>query len=106
MFSDRELVCFVALHGAVAIGHIIEAFGVGRTAAYRRAAACILDQQLVRTGRTGTDRVFGRAADGVFYPSTIDGRARRAWKAYNLAEREAAHGGGARSGPLETPDPP
>lgn len=51
-----------------------------------------LDEQLVRTGRTGTDRVFGRAADQVFYPSTIDGRARRAWKAYNLAEREAAEG--------------
>jgi hypothetical protein len=42
------------------------------------------------TGRTGTDRIFGRAADQVFYPSTIDGRARRAWKAHNLAEREAA----------------
>ena len=38
------------------------------------------------------DRIFGRAADQVFYPSTIDGRARRAWKAYNLAEREAAEG--------------
>jgi integrase len=49
-----------------------------------------LDEQLVRTGRTGVDRIFGRAADRVFYPSTIDGRARRAWKAYNLAEREAA----------------
>jgi len=49
-----------------------------------------LDEQLVRTGRTGTDRIFGRAADQVFYPSTIDGRARRAWMAYNLAEREAA----------------
>lgn len=49
-----------------------------------------LDEQLVRTGRDGTDRIFGRAADQVFYPSTFDGRARRAWKAYNLAEREAA----------------
>lgn len=49
-----------------------------------------LDDQLVRTGRTGTDRIFGRAAEQVFYPSTIDGRARRAWKAHNLAEREAA----------------
>ena len=49
-----------------------------------------LDEQLVRTGRSGTDRIFGRAADQVFYPSSIDGRARRAWKAHNLAEREAA----------------
>jgi hypothetical protein len=49
-----------------------------------------LDEQIARTGRTGTDRIFGRAADQVFYPSTVDGRARRAWKAYNLGEREAA----------------
>lgn len=49
-----------------------------------------LDEQLARTGRTGLDRIFGRAADQVFYPSTVDGRARRAWKSHNLAEREAA----------------
>lgn len=49
-----------------------------------------LDEQLLRTGRSGTDRVFGRTADQVFYPSTIDGRAKRAWRARNLAEREAA----------------
>lgn len=51
-----------------------------------------LNDQLVRTGRGGTDRIFGRSADRVFYPSTIDGRARRAWKAHNLAERETAEG--------------
>jgi integrase len=51
-----------------------------------------LDEQLVRTGRSEADRIFGRAADQVFYPSTVDGRARRAWRAYNLAEREAAGG--------------
>jgi integrase len=49
-----------------------------------------LDEQLLRTGRTDTNRIFGRAADQVFYPSTIDGRAKRAWKAHNLAERDAA----------------
>lgn len=49
-----------------------------------------LDEQLLRTGRSGTDRVFGRAADRVFYASTVDGRAKRAWTARNLAEREAA----------------
>jgi hypothetical protein len=54
------------------------------------------DLQLVRTGRTGTDRIFGRSPDQVLYPSTIDGRARRAWKAHNLAEREAAEGQSAR----------
>jgi integrase len=53
-----------------------------------------LDEQLLRTGRTGTDRVFGRVADQVFYPSTIDGRAKRTWKAHNLAEREAAEAEG------------
>ncbi|HEX6206585.1 MAG TPA: site-specific integrase [Solirubrobacterales bacterium] len=59
-----------------------------------------LDEQLVRTGRTGTDRIFGRAANQVFYPSTIDGRARRAWKAHNLAEREAAEEEGRAPVPL------
>lgn len=49
-----------------------------------------LDEQLLRTGRSGKDRVFGRSADQVFYASTIDGRAKRAWTARNLAEREAA----------------
>ena len=49
-----------------------------------------LDEQLLRTGRRGEDRIFGRSARQVFYASTIDGRAKRAWKARNAAEREAA----------------
>ncbi|MBS1677927.1 MAG: site-specific integrase [Actinobacteria bacterium] len=49
-----------------------------------------LDEQLLRTGRSGTDRMFGRSADQAFYASTIDGRAKRAWTAHNLAEREVA----------------
>jgi hypothetical protein len=40
-FSDRELVRFIGLHGAVSVGQVMSAFGVGRTAAYRRIAACI-----------------------------------------------------------------
>lgn len=40
-FSDRELVRFVGLHGAVSVEQVMSAFGVGRTAAYRRVAACI-----------------------------------------------------------------
>lgn len=40
-FSDRELVRFVGLHGAVSVEQVMGAFGVGRTAAYRRVAACI-----------------------------------------------------------------
>ena len=49
-----------------------------------------LDGQLLRTGRTGKDRIFGRSAGQPFYASTIDGRAKRAWLAHNMAEREAA----------------
>ncbi len=49
-----------------------------------------LDEQLLRAGRSGTDRLFGRSADQAFYASTIDGRAKRAWTAHNLAERAAA----------------
>jgi integrase len=49
-----------------------------------------LAEQLRRTGRTGEDRIFGRSAATVFYASTIDGRAKRAWRAHNAAEREAA----------------
>lgn len=49
-----------------------------------------LDAHLLRTGRTGEDRIFGRSANQPFYAATIDGRAKRAWLAHNLAEREAA----------------
>jgi hypothetical protein len=49
-----------------------------------------LDQQLLRTGRAGGDRIFGRTASQVFYGATVDKRAKRAWLAHNLTEREAA----------------
>jgi integrase len=49
-----------------------------------------LAEQLQRSGRTGKDRIFGRSAGEVFYASTVDGRAKRAWRAHNDAEREAA----------------
>lgn len=49
-----------------------------------------LEAQLLRTGRTGKDRIFGRSAGEPFYAATIDGRAKRAWLAHNMAEREAA----------------
>ena len=45
---------------------------------------------MLRTDRTGGDRIFGRSASQVFYASTVDNRAKRAWMARNLAEREAA----------------
>jgi len=38
---DQELVRFVGRHGVVAVEHVMEAMGVGRTAAYGRVAACI-----------------------------------------------------------------
>jgi hypothetical protein len=38
---DQELVRFVGRHGVVSVEHVMEAMGVGRTAAYRRVAACI-----------------------------------------------------------------
>jgi hypothetical protein len=38
---DRELVRYVGRHGVVAIEHLMDATEVGRTAAYRRVAACI-----------------------------------------------------------------
>ena len=41
LMRDRELVRFVGRHGAVAIEHVMAAMGVGRTAAYRRVAACV-----------------------------------------------------------------
>ena len=53
-----------------------------------------LVEEIERTGRTGRDRFFGRSAHEVFYASTVDGRAKRAWRAYNVAEREAAAGEG------------
>ncbi|MGB7587817.1 MAG: hypothetical protein WBM00_03835 [Solirubrobacterales bacterium] len=38
---DQGLVRYVGRHGVVTIAHVMKAMGVGRTAAYRRVAACI-----------------------------------------------------------------
>ncbi|MGA8744331.1 MAG: hypothetical protein WB507_00510 [Solirubrobacterales bacterium] len=38
---DRELLRYVGRHGAVSIEHAMAALGAGRTATYRRVAACI-----------------------------------------------------------------
>jgi hypothetical protein len=38
---DRQLVGFVGRHGVVTIEHLMNALGVGRASAYRRAAHCI-----------------------------------------------------------------
>ena len=49
-----------------------------------------LDAHLRAAGRIGEDLVFGRTAAEAFYASTVDGRAKRAWKAANERERELA----------------
>lgn len=46
--------------------------------------------RLDRCGRTGEDLAFGRTAAEAFYASTVDGRAKRAWKAANEREQSAA----------------
>jgi len=48
-----------------------------------------LTQHLRRMGRSGDDLVFGRSSAQAFYASTVDGRAKRAWKAANKCEHPA-----------------
>ncbi|HVY77922.1 MAG TPA: site-specific integrase [Solirubrobacterales bacterium] len=45
---------------------------------------------LDRRGRRGEALVFGRTTTEAFYASTVDGRAKRAWKRANKRERTAA----------------
>ncbi|HEY4779056.1 MAG TPA: hypothetical protein VIH47_05635 [Solirubrobacterales bacterium] len=42
---------------------------------------------LPQTGRSGEDLLFGRTEDDAFFASTVDGRAKRAWKLRNKCER-------------------
>jgi integrase len=51
----------------------------------------VLLDHLARTGRTGSDLVFGRTAERPFDPSTVQKRADKAWKKAGL-ERITAHG--------------
>jgi hypothetical protein len=51
-----------------------------------------LTQYLRGTGRSGDDLVFGRSSTQAFYASTVDGRAKRAWKAANKRERQTGRG--------------
>jgi hypothetical protein len=41
MTRDHKIVRFIGRHGIVAMAHVMEELGVGRTAAYRRVSACI-----------------------------------------------------------------
>jgi integrase len=45
---------------------------------------------LVRTGREGSELIFGRTADDPFTPNRVQGRADDAWKATNAREHEEA----------------
>lgn len=49
---------------------------------------------LRRIGRSGEDLAFGRTPEQAFYAATVDGRAKRAWKAASEREREAGRGDG------------
>lgn len=49
-----------------------------------------LDGHLHTAGRSGEDLVFGRTASQALYASTVDGRAKRVWKAANERERGLA----------------
>jgi integrase len=49
-----------------------------------------LDGHLRTAGRSGEDLIFGRTTIEAFYASTVDGRAKRAWKAANERERGLA----------------
>jgi integrase len=51
-----------------------------------------ISRDLRRTGRSGEDLVFGRTPAQAFYASTVDGRAKRAWKAASQRKREGAQG--------------
>lgn len=53
-----------------------------------------LEADLQRSGRSGEDLVFGRTTEIAFYASTIDHRAKQAWKRANKRSTEEAEQGG------------
>jgi hypothetical protein len=99
---DRELVRFVGVHGAVAIEHVMAALGVGRTAAYRRVAACIeagllerLDllreePSLLRATRAGLRYAGLGFGPAVVSPGSVDHWLRCATTALKLGEEFGA----------------
>jgi hypothetical protein len=65
---DQELVRFVGRHGLVAIRHVMTEMEVGRTAAYRRVAACVDAGLLERLDLLSTEPGLLRATrDGLRY---------------------------------------
>jgi len=96
---DLELVRFVGRHGLVAMRHVMTAFGVGRTAAYRRVAVCVEAGLLERIDLLATEPGLLRATrDGLRYaglglplakvtPGTVDHLLRCTSTALHLGER-------------------
>jgi hypothetical protein len=99
---DREVVRFVGVHGAVAMEHVMAALGVGRTAAYRRVAACIeggllerLDllrgePSLLRATRAGLSYAGLGLGPAVISPGSVDHWLRCATTALELGEEFGA----------------
>lgn len=56
-----------------------------------------LEGSVETTGRSGEDLLFGRTTEEAFYASTIDHRAKRAWKVANERVAEEREGVGATS---------
>ncbi len=59
-----------------------------------------LANDLERTGRRGEDLVFGRTTEEAFYASTVDHRAKQAWKVANRRGAEPAEKRGREPEPL------
>jgi hypothetical protein len=65
---DQELVRFVGRNGLVAMRHVMTELGVGRTAAYRRVAACVDAGLLERLDLLAAEPGLLRASrDGLRY---------------------------------------
>jgi hypothetical protein len=65
---DRELVEFVGRHGVVTVEQVMAAMGAGRTASYRRIAACVEIGLLERLALLRTEPTVLRATrDGLNY---------------------------------------
>jgi len=94
---DGELVRFVGRHGAVSVEHVMAALGVGRTAAYRRVAACVEcgllqrlpllreEPSLLRATRAGLRYAGLGLPVAVISPGAVDHRLRCATAALVLS---------------------
>lgn len=101
---DQELVRYVGRHGVVAIDHVMAATGVGRTAAYRRVAACIEAGLLERLGILREEPSLLRATHaglryaglGLAVAKVSPGEVEHALRCASVAQRTEAHFGAGR----------